>query len=303
MTTDQAFYQTICHYAQGDLDAAVATACSIADRGELYAQAAHWLGKVAQGDPSRAYLDADAFAAFIRGGGNLAMYRALDRMVAAAWDEHRPATILDIGTGDGRVIAGALDCTHLQPLPAFELVEPARNLLPKALERLCQRTPAPRVRSFNSSIQAYMDQAPPTAAWDVCQATWSLQNLSATERGPLFRWLSQRCKIVLLAEFDVQTESLPLLSPERVRLIHDKYVAGLAEYTGHTQPALEEQVKQGFLMPIMFGYFRSGAGRSTCEQAIAEWSAEFEAAGFRNVQRQLIYNYWWADAYLLTAYV
>jgi hypothetical protein len=88
-----------------------------------------------------------------------------------------------------------------------------------------------------------------------------------------------------------------------VRLIHDKYGAGLAEYTGRAQPALEEQVKQGFLMPIMFGYFRSGAGRSTCEQAIAEWSAEFEAAGFRNVQRQLIYNYWWADAYLLTAYV
>jgi hypothetical protein len=302
MTTEQAFHQTMCRYAQGELDAAVAIARSIADRGELYAQAARWLGKVAQGGPSRAYLDAEAFAAFIRGGGNLAMYRALDRLIAAAWEEHRPATILDIGPGDGRVIAGALDCTRLQPLPAFDLVEPAPNLLPKALERLSRCTPTPRVHSFNGSIQAYVDQAAPMAAWDMCQATWSIQNLSPTERAPLLRWLSQRCKIVLLAEFDVHTEGLPLLSPERVRLIHDKYVAGLAEYSGHMPPALEEQVKQGFLMPILFGYFRSGAARSTCEQTIAEWSAEFKAAGFRKVQRQLIYNYWWADAYLLTAY-
>lgn len=302
MTTEQAFYQTIYHYAQGELDAAVATARSIADRGELYAQAARWLEKVAQGGPSKAYLDGDAFAAFIRGGGNLAMYRALDSLMAAAWDEHRPATILDIGPGDGRVIAGALDCTQLRPLPAFELVEPACNLLPQALERLSRRSPAPRVSSFNGSIQAYVDQAAPAAAWDVCQATWSLQNLSATERGPLFYWLSQRCKILLLAEFDVQTEDFPLLSAERVRIIHDKYLAGLAEYTGHMQPDVEEQIKQGFLMPIMFGYFRSGGDRSTCEQTILEWSKEIVSAGFRRVRSRCIYRYWWADAYLLTAY-
>ena len=92
-----------------------------------------------------------------------------------------------------------------------------------------------------------------------------------------------------------------MLSPERVRLVHDRYLAGVAEYTGRIEPALEEQVKQGFLMPILFGYFRSDSGRSTYEQTVEAWIAEIEAGGFRAVRRRLIYHYWWADAYLLMA--
>jgi hypothetical protein len=331
----QTFYQTVRHYAGGDLDAAVAAAQSIAGAGELYAQAARWLAKVAQGGETGAYLDADAFAAFIRGGGNIALYAAVESIVATAWDDYRPATILDIGPGDGKVIAGALRRTRLQLRTSFDLVEPAVNLLPKAVEQLSvssqkvganpcgcplgqaqdlplpqdiekiqlsQHTPQVEVRGFNGTIQSFMAEAPPTARWDLCQSTWSLQNLSPTERVPLFRWLRERCATLLMAEFDVQTEMYPLLSPERIRLIHDKYVAGIAEYTGKMDPVLEERVKQGFLMPVLFGYFRSGAGRSTCEQTMGEWTAEIAAGGFRDVQRKLIYPYWWANAYLLIAH-
>jgi hypothetical protein len=297
----QAFYDAICCYAEGDLEAALAAAQSITSEGELYAQATRWLGKVVQGGEARAYLDADAFGAFIRGGGNVAMYAALEKMVAAAWEEHHPATILDIGPGDGQVIAGALRHVHLQPLPAFDLVEPAINLLPKALDRLSQHVPPLEAQGFNCTIQRFMDEAPTRTDWDLCQATWSLQNLSRAERAPLFRWLREHCTTFLVAEFDVGTEAYPLLSSERVRLIHDKYVAGVAEYTGHVDPDLEERVKQGFLMPILFGYFRSDTSRSTCEQTIQQWSAEIEAGGFGAVRQELVYRYWWADAYLLTA--
>jgi hypothetical protein len=300
-TVQQTFYQTVHHYAGGDLDAAMAAAQSIAGEGELYAQAARWLAKVAQGGETGAYLDADAFAAFIRGGGNIALYNAVESLVAAAWDDYRPASILDIGPGDGKVIAGALRRTRLQPRVTFDLVEPAANLLPKAVDQISQHAPQAKARGFNSSIQSFMAEAPTTARWDLCQATWSMQNLSPTERTPLFRWLRERCATLLIAEFDVQTEMYPLLSPERIRLIHDKYIAGIAEYTGKMDPALEERVKQGFLMPILFGYFRSGAGRSTCEQTIGQWMDDIEAGGFRDVQRKLIYPYWWADAYLLIA--
>jgi hypothetical protein len=86
----EAFYQTILHYAESDLDAAVAAAQSIAGEGELYAQAARWLAKVAQDGETGAYLDADAFAAFIRGGGNIALYAAVESLVAAAWPCHHP---------------------------------------------------------------------------------------------------------------------------------------------------------------------------------------------------------------------
>ena len=301
MAIYETFYQTILHYAGGDLDTAIKTVQSIAGEGELYAQAGRWLAKVAQDGETGAYLDADAFAAFIRGGGNIALYDAVESLVAAAWDDYRPATILDIGPGDGKVIAGALRRTPLQPRATFDLVEPAVNLLPKAVDQINQHAPQVEIRSFNGTIQSFMAEVPATARWDLCQATWSMQNLSPTERAPLFRWLRERCTTLLIAEFDVQTETYPLLSPERIRLIHDKYVAGIAEYTGKMAPALEERVKQGFLMPILFGYFRSGAGRSTCEQTIGQWIAEIEAGGFRDVQRQLIYPYWWADAYLLIA--
>jgi hypothetical protein len=297
----QTFYQTVRHYAGDNLDAAIAAVQSIAGEGELYAQAARWLAKVAQGGETGAYLDADAFAAFIRGGGNIALYDAMESLVAAAWDDYRPATILDIGPGDGKVLAGTLRRTRLQLRTTFDLVEPAANLLPKAVEQLSQYAPQVEMRGFNGTIQSFMAEAPPTACWDLCQATWSLQNLSPTERVPLFRWLRERCATLLMAEFDVQTEMYPLLSPERIRLIHDKYVAGVAEYTGKMDLVLEERVKQGFLMPILFGYFRSGDGRSTCEQTMGEWMAEIEAGGFRDVQCKLIYPYWWADAYLLIA--
>jgi hypothetical protein len=297
----EAFYQTILYYAGGDLDAAVAAAQSIAAEGELYAQAARWLAKVAQDGETGAYLDADAFAAFIRGGGNVALYNAVESFVAAAWDDYRPASILDIGPGDGKVIAGALRRTHLQPGATFDLVEPAVNLLPKAVDQINQHAPQVEIRSFNGTIQSFMAEVPATARWDLCQATWSMQNLSPTERTPLFPWLGEHCATLLVAEFDVQTETYPLLSPQRIRLIHDKYVAGIAEYTGKMDPALEERVKQGFLMPILFGYFRSGGGRSTCEQTIGQWMDDIKSGGFRDVQRKLIYPYWWADAYLLIA--
>ncbi len=297
----QTFYQTVRHYAGGDLNAAVAAAQSIAGEGELYAQAGRWLANVAQGGETGAYLDADAFAAFIRGGGNIALYDAVESLVAAAWDDYRPATILDIGPGDGKVIAGALHWSRFQLPTMFDLVEPAVNLLPKAVEQIGRHAPQVEVRGFNGTIQSFMAKVPATARWDLCQATWSMQNLSPTERAPLFHWLKERCAILLMAEFDVKTEMYPLLSPERIRLIHDKYVAGIAEYTGKMDPTLEERVKQGFLMPILFGYFRSGAGRSTCEQTIGQWTDDIEAGGFRDVRRKLIYPYWWADAYLLIA--
>jgi hypothetical protein len=301
MTVYGAFYRAVCRYAEGDLEGAVAEASSIADQGELYDQAARWLETVAQVGEAGVYLDADAFGAFIRGGGNVAMYAALERMVAAAWDACRPATILDIGPGDGQVIIGALGRTHLRPPPAFDLVEPAADLLPKTLERLSRHSPRVEAHGFDGTIQSFVDEVAPDARWDMCQATWSLHNLSPTERAPIFRWLSERCASLLIAEFDIGTEKYPLLSPERVRSIHDRYLAGVAEYTGHMDPALEERVKQGFLMPVLFGYFRSDASRSTYEQTVEAWRAEIEAGGFRAARCEPIYGYWWADAYLLIA--
>ncbi len=302
MTVFQAFYETICRYAEGDLDGAVRAAQSIAGQGELYAQAACWLEQVDQSGQKGIYQDADAFENFIRSGGNVAMYAALERIIATAWDTYHPTTILDIGSGDGRLIAGVLRYTQLQPLPALDLVEPSESLLSKTLEQLSQHDPPVKTQGFNGTIQDLLGEAPSTAHWDLCQATWSLHNLEPDERSRLFHWLNDHCTTLLVAEFDVQAEAYPLLSQDRVRLIHDRYLAGITEYTGHMDPALEGRVKQGFLIPILFGYFRSDSTRSTYEQPIGSWSAEIQAGGFGPPKKELIYPYWWADAYLLTAH-
>jgi hypothetical protein len=296
-----AFYRSVCCYAEGDLQGAVVAARSIADLGELYAQAARWLERAAQDKEAGAYRNADAFAAFIRGGGNVAMYHALEKMVAVEWDSHQPARILDIGPGDGRVIIGGLKRTQVRPLPGFDLVEPAAELLSRALEKLSGHSPPVRARGFGGTIQSFVDEVSHETRWDLCQATWSLHNLSSTQRAPILRWLGERCQTLLVAEFDVETELHPQLSIDRVRLIHDRYLAGVAEYTGHMDPILEERAKQGFLMPTLFGYFRPDDSRSTYEQSIEAWMAELEAGGFRTIGRKLICHYWWADAYLLAA--
>lgn len=303
MTVYEAFYDTICRYAEGDLDGALRAVQPIAGQGELYAQAARWLEQVAESGQTDVYQDADAFEIFIRSGGNVALYAALERMVAAAWDTHRPITVLDIGSGDGRALDGILRHTQLRPLPALDLVEPSESMLPKALEQLSQYGPSVKVQGFNCTVQDFMDDTPSGTHWDLCQATWSLHNLAPDERALLFRWLRDHCTTLLIAEFDVQGEAYPLLSWERVRLVHDRYLAGIAEYTGHTDPAIEERVKQGFLMPILFGYFRSDSSRSTYEQPIDDLSAEVQAGGFGPPKKELINQYWWADAYLLTANV
>jgi len=60
-------------------------------------------------------------------------------------------------------------------------------------------------------------------------------------------------------------------------------------------------VAQGFLMPVMFGYFDPTAARTNYEQPLQAWVVQLQAAGFCQVSPRLLCPCWWAPAYLLDA--
>ncbi len=87
-----------------------------------------------------------------------------------------------------------------------------------------------------------------------------------------------------------------MFGPDRVRYVLSHYENGLAEYDGDGG-----LVAQGFLMPVMFGYFDRSAARTNWEGPIQEWVAGLRAAGFEQVTLEKLYSYFWADSYLIVA--
>jgi hypothetical protein len=148
----------------------------------------------------------------------------------------------------------------------------------------------------NTTIQAFMDsETGQDGSWDIIQATWSLQSVPPEERGPIFAWCRAHGERLMIAEFDVPDFSATF-DPERVRYIVMRYERGLLEYLDD-----EGLVAQGFLMPVMFGYFDRGAARTNWEGPIQGWVDDLRAAGFEDVRTRKLLDYFWADAYLIGA--
>src|SRR4051812_21352747 len=98
------FYLAILVFSYGDPDAAarLAAMASVARPDDLvYRAATHHLRRLRGGSRRDVYAAPEGFAAFIRGGGNVALYAALVATLRERYRRHRPASLLDIGTGDG----------------------------------------------------------------------------------------------------------------------------------------------------------------------------------------------------------
>ena len=115
------------------------------------------------------------------------------------------------------------------------------------------------------------------------------------EFAPLLAWLRGRCRRLLIAEFDVP-DFAEQFAPARATYVSGRFAQGLTEYEDDGG-----LVAQGFLMPVMFGYFDRTAARTNYEQPMAAWAGQLRAAGFAHVTTQPLYPYWWAPACLLSA--
>ena len=77
--------------------------------------------------------------------------------------------------------------------------------------------------------------------------------------------------------------------------MRERYERGLAEYEG------DALVVQGFLMPVMCGYFDPSNARPNYEQPIRDWQAEMARAGFARITQRTVDEYWWSRACLIDA--
>jgi len=287
------FYLALVASGEGDIPRAAhcaQEAARLQPASRVYAQGAAYLARVWDAGKTGVYVDGTAFAAFIRGGGNIGLYAAVSAALRAVYAGYASFRLLDVGVGDGLALLPAL----VPQLTGLTLVEPSEAMLGKTLEALKEQDVA--CQSANMTLQAFMDTPQGQRdQWDIIQATWSLQSIPPDERPEVFAWLRAHGRRVLVAEFDVP-DFPAMFAPERVRYIIARYERGLAEYDGDGG-----LVAQGFLMPVMFGYFDRSTARTNWEGPLQGWIAALQAAGFERVTARKLFDYFWADAYLVDA--
>ncbi len=262
-------------------------AVSLAPTSQVYKEAATYLQRVQSEGKQSVYVSPEGFAAFIRGGGNVPLYENTSAALRSVYGEYSGASLLDIGVGDGLALLAALS----DNIRTVTLIEPSAAMLAVTSKALAER--GVTVDAVNTTFQDFVRSE--KGVWDVAEATFSLQSIPPKERSSLMSWLRMNTRRVLVAEFDPPAFD-GLYAPERARYVTERYEIGLAEYAGDGG-----LVAQGFLMPVMFGYFDQTVARTNYEQPVDAWIKEFKRAGFVNVERRPIYNYWWASAYLIDA--
>ena len=244
----------------------------------------------------------DAFELFIRTGGNVGLYKAIGAALAHSWTDCSNWSLLDIGTGSGLGLIPALEQTPADQRPdSMDLLEPSEAMLEPTLASLrALGGGVASARRHIATLQQFIRrEEPPLAAWTVCQSTFALHNLPPPDRREALRWLSRRCGRLMVAEFDVpaamcRESCADILAPSRVALALQSFSNGVAEYMDDNGTL----VIDGFLIPILIGYF-SSTPSSTYEQPIDAWVADLEEAGFTSVRKLRLFPYWSADAYLL----
>lgn len=284
------FYLALLAFAEGEHAAAADFATQAAGQApgrQLYREAATYLARVAAEGKAKAYVDAEAFAAFIRGGGNVPLYQAVSNALAMAYDDYSRLDLLDIGVGDGLALLPALP----PGIARLDLVEPSGGMLGRVSAALTELG-VPH-HPHLETLQEFLGHA--NGPWDIIQATFSLQSLAPDQRAEVLPWLHTHSQRLLIAEFDVPDLG-EQLAPARAQHFAERYEQGLSEYRFEGG-----NVAQGFLMPVFFGYFDRTAARTNYEQPIARWEDDLREAGFVDIERRHLYDYWWAPAYLLDA--
>jgi SAM-dependent methyltransferase len=276
--------------ATGDAAAARRAAARAADSSLLGSALAAYL---AGGHDGAVYDEPAAFAAFIRGGGNVPLYEAVAEALAGVYAAQQPARLLDVGCGDGTALIPALSRSSHVPAQV-DLVEPSAALLEAAVTGLRAAGIPAAVRAWPGTVQDFLAELPDEASWPVVQSTFALHALPPDERSAALAALCPHVGLLAVAEFSVP--DVPPGSPGHLRFLAETYERGLAEYG-----ADRDLVAQGFLMPVLAGQLAPGAARATWEQPSWAWEQQLARAGYTGAAIQPLCDYWSAPAFLLTA--
>jgi Methyltransferase domain len=287
--SDDALIDALTAFAADDPTEATRSARRAAAAGDDLARAiAAYLDHLATQGATAVYAARDAFAAFIRGGGNRRLYRAVNAVLREIYRElPQPFALADVGCGDGLALVPAVDGIDA----TIAAIEPSTALLSTATQAL-ERAGA-RFEAFAMPIEDFVRDHG-DHRFDLIQSTFALQSLPRDARRDVLAWARRAAGTLAIIEFDVPSFASPR-DPAFAAHVLARYRRGIAEYDG------DELVVQGFLMPVMFGYFTSGRARTNHEQPAAEWVADLRAAGYHAVSSSVIDDYWWAPAVLLRA--
>ena len=236
------------------------------------------------------YTTARGFRRFIRGGGNIPLYRNLVALLRAHHETVDGLRLLDIGAGDGQALLPSLP----RDVGSVDVVEPSVAMASELEEALERKGVTHRVH--RSPVQDFVNEVNDDQTWDVVQATYSMHTLPPEERKVLLQWLRRRAGSFLVAEFDVPDIGVPW-EPAGFDHFVERYERGIAEYAAGPD---RDVVAQEFLIPVFMGNMRNDSNRLTFEQPIKNWAADLKAAGFANVEYRFVARYWWADSYLLS---
>ncbi|MFN3220184.1 MAG: methyltransferase domain-containing protein [Acidimicrobiales bacterium] len=270
--------------ANGDRRAATTTVerCVAAHPSDLLAASMLDALRSTSGD---VYATPDGFRAFIDNASNVTLYDATIGHLRRRHDELRPASVVDIGCGDGRVTHACL----APNVSAVHLVEPSESLLGDALARTDWAvTPTPHCADLSQFV-ATLDAADHFA---LVQSTFALHTIAPAERSRALASLRARTDRLIVVDFDVP--AFADRSREHAEYAIERYRIGVGEYA-----EIPEAIS-GFLMPVLLGQFDPGATRHTFEQPVARWIDEVAAAGF-DPTVEIIDDYWWGPAFCLEA--
>jgi Methyltransferase domain len=275
--------------AAGDLHgaAAAARAAADADPGARLPRllAAHLGGPGTTG----VYEEPQAFAEFISGGGNVALYASTIGALRAWHDRRGTAALADIGCGDGRVTAGVIPPTCAR----VDLVEPSAALLEAATMRLTAAGVDAEVVAHETTLSGWLAGLPDRVTRDAAQSTFALHAVEPAARARALAALRDHVGALALAEFDVP--AFADRGPEHAAYAAGRYERGVAEYADGSD------VGPGFLVPVLVGQFDPSRPRLTWEQPLDAWRADLAAAGWTVESTTLLHDYWWAPAHLVVA--
>lgn len=283
MKADPAVVRALARLAADDPDGA--SRSLVGSPGRLAGELAEHLAARHDG---QVYEDPVGFQAFIDGGGNVALYRALAARLAAHYREVGADSVLDLGCGDGRALLAAA-AQSAPPAPAFALVEPSPALLATAVA--AARKAGLTVTAHPGTAQDFLDHRPPRR-WPLAEATFSLHAIPPAERTRVLIGLRAVADAIMVVEFDVPSFDDGSLS--HLTYLAQRYERGVAEYDGG--PA-----SQGFLMPVLVGQVQPGRVRNTWEQPATAWADQLDAAGWTDTVVEPLADYWWAPAVAITA--
>lgn len=287
-TPQELFYLAMVAHCTDDVSSATALAQQAAELDPDHVVYVETVRYLRTGKHRDAYAAPAAFTTFASGGDNVGLYHAVHQALRAQYAAHRPSRLLDIGTGEGHGLLGALtdDVGHI------DVVEPSAQRLAVVTATLTRRG-IPH-RAYAMTAQQFMAGAQ-AGPWDLVQETFALMTLSRQDRAALFGWLRPQATRLALVQFDVPDLGVGL-EPRWFRYLVERYDRGIRQYD-----ADRDLVAQGFLVPVLLGVLGDDAHQQHHEQPISQWVDDLATAGFVPAEPRRLYDYWWAPAYLLTA--